>query len=271
MTQCLRRRLLGQDSKAGLAYALAPSGFSAWAGSFTLACIDRHPLKKRWTPLNKLLVMPTDLHPIRRTTSRTRGVLRFWIGGRRENESQALFGAWRRALLQQDLIRNRQLIKAVGSVSGEDALDAIRTWVAPLFDVLALARRSRARRPKLETSRDTGQQARMSPPEVYDDSGPGGRVGEKTRGCPWRRRPGSWLSGHLRRSRCCGLGRRPCGDPPWSPHWRAPRLCLSAALEGTAMALTFVHPCFRSCATTLPTPVALNKSTVSDLACKARK
>ena len=41
-------------------------------------------------------------------------------------------------MLNQDSDRNRQLIKAVGSVSEKDALDAIRTWVAPLFDGLAL-------------------------------------------------------------------------------------------------------------------------------------
>ena len=120
-----------------------------------------------------------------------------------KTRSQALFGAWRRALLNQDSDRNRQLIKAVGSVSERDALDAIRTWVAPLFDDACACTAIACAPAKVETLRAT----------LLDNkrlaASPGCMMirrwrpwSGENRSCPWRRRSGSWLLGHLRRSRC---------------------------------------------------------------------
>ena len=42
--------------------------------------------------------------------------------------------AWRRALLNQDADRNRAYLRAVAAVTERSALDAIKAYVAPLFD-----------------------------------------------------------------------------------------------------------------------------------------
>jgi Zn-dependent M16 (insulinase) family peptidase len=98
-----------------------------------------------------------------------------------KTRSQALFGAWRRALLNQDSDRNRQLIKAVGSVSERDALDAIRTWVAPLFDDACACTAIACAPAKVETLRATllDNKRLAASPEVYDDSTLEAMVGRK--------------------------------------------------------------------------------------------
>ena len=130
--------------------------------------------KERWTLLNKLLVvMRTDRpHKVGRLRERARfSGFRGLVEGEK-TRSQALFGAWRRALLNQDSDRNRQLIKAVGSVSERDALDAIRTWVAPLFDDACACTAIACAPAKVETLRATllDNKRLAASPVVYDDS-----------------------------------------------------------------------------------------------------
>jgi len=98
-----------------------------------------------------------------------------------KTRSQALFGAWRRALLKQPSDRNRQLIKAVGSVSERDALDAIRTWVAPLFDDACACTAVACAPAKVETLKATllDNKRLATSPEVYDDGSLEAMVGRK--------------------------------------------------------------------------------------------
>jgi len=104
--------------------------------------------------------------------SNARGSLASGLVESEKTRSQALFGAWRRSLLDQPPDRNRQLIQAVGDVTESDALDAIRTWVAPLFDDACACTALTCAPAKLEGLKATLLDVtRLSgPPEVYDDN-----------------------------------------------------------------------------------------------------
>ncbi|KAH8070912.1 peptidase [Aureococcus anophagefferens] len=74
----------------------------------------------------------TPFRPLDFTNAR--GSLASGLVESEKTRSAALAAAWRRALLNQDADRNRAYLRAVAAVTERSALDAIKAYVAPLFD-----------------------------------------------------------------------------------------------------------------------------------------